>query len=267
MSLQLISTGKGPDLILIHGWGISSFVFNKVVPVLSEHFTVHCLDLPGYGENVDVYIDYASLDETVSAIGEVIPAGSHILGWSLGGTIALKYALAYPRRVRSLMCVCATPRFCDDDTEIDEAEKYGCKWPGVSPVFIRAFARNLSPENKDVVCEKFFGMQAMGSPTIRQDIKELRHAMKHNVRPGYEVLAGGLKILESTDLREECEKLQVPLLAMFGENDGIVPDGVGAFWEKNKDAQVKIFKDAAHNPFLSSPDEFARTVITFCDQH
>ncbi len=268
MTVQLTSTGSGPNLVLIHGWGIGSFVFNKIIPLLSQKLTVHCLDLPGYGINVDEQVDFANLDDIVSSIHGNLPKKFHVLGWSLGGTIAFKYALRYTDEVQSIISVCATPRFCEDLSEIDETEKYGHKWPGVSANFIRSFARNLNRDNKDEVCEKFFGMQAMGSPTIRQDIRELRKAMISNIKPSYEALAGGLRILEYTDLREECfHGITAPIFAMFGEHDSIVPDGVGAYWDNRKNTEVKIFKNAAHNPFLSASEEFANDVIDFCLAH
>ncbi|MCP5077676.1 MAG: alpha/beta fold hydrolase, partial [Psychromonas sp.] len=52
--------GQGKDLVLLHGWGVNSAVWQPVVELLGKHFRLHLIDLPGFGESKAV-ADY-SLD-------------------------------------------------------------------------------------------------------------------------------------------------------------------------------------------------------------
>ena len=45
------TTGQGPDLVLLHGWGISSSIWEPVLPLLKPHFRVTTIDLPGIGKS------------------------------------------------------------------------------------------------------------------------------------------------------------------------------------------------------------------------
>ncbi len=46
------STGSGPDLIFIHGWPLHSATYRNIIPIVAQHFTCHCIDLPGAGQTV-----------------------------------------------------------------------------------------------------------------------------------------------------------------------------------------------------------------------
>ena len=48
-AMHVESHGSGAPLVLIHGWGMHGGVWDNVVPQLAQHFSVHCVDLPGHG--------------------------------------------------------------------------------------------------------------------------------------------------------------------------------------------------------------------------
>jgi pimeloyl-[acyl-carrier protein] methyl ester esterase len=49
MTLCIETVGDGPDLVLLHGWGMDSGIWDGVRDQLSQMFRVHVVDLPGYG--------------------------------------------------------------------------------------------------------------------------------------------------------------------------------------------------------------------------
>ena len=49
MMLYVEQMGQGPDLVMVHGWGMSGAVFDSVARELAQNFCVHLVDLPGYG--------------------------------------------------------------------------------------------------------------------------------------------------------------------------------------------------------------------------
>ncbi len=100
--------GQGPDLVLVHGWGMNGAVWSACVSELAEHFTVHTVDLPGYGYSHQ--IGYDSLTQLVDALLVEAPERAIWLGWSLGGLIATHIAHEYPARVSQLVTLASSPK-------------------------------------------------------------------------------------------------------------------------------------------------------------
>lgn len=93
--------GSGPDLVLVHGWGLSGAVWQGLVPLLEPHFRLHLLDLPGFGHSHQH--PARSLEQLAAACAAVVPAGAIWLGWSLGGLVAATAALAGHGQPRALV--------------------------------------------------------------------------------------------------------------------------------------------------------------------
>jgi len=85
MKLWHESHGKGSDLVLLHGWGMNSAVWEPVIDELDQHFTVTCVDLPGHGFSTLSDTENTGLDDWADAIAAVVPVNAIWLGWSLGG--------------------------------------------------------------------------------------------------------------------------------------------------------------------------------------
>ena len=190
----------------------------------------------------------------------MIPKGASVLGWSLGGQIAMAYALKYRNEVASYLTVCSSPRFCE---ELDEMDQHDQIWPGVEMRILKAFTRLVRPKNKDEVCDHFLAMQALGSPSIRHDIRSLRKALAARPKPSYEALRFGLELLGALDLRQACRELELPSMHIFGDSDRIVSSDVALYWQRIPSAEVEIFAKTAHNPFLSNPEKFSSVLKNF----
>ncbi len=134
MSLHVEVTGSGPDLALIHGWGMHGGIWDGVRAELARHFRVHALDLPGYGTSTPCQpYDLQALAQGVS---EALPSGVNVIGWSLGGLVAQRWALDRPQQVRRLMLVGSSPCFAQRN---DWAS-------GIDPVILQAFAQDLDQD-------------------------------------------------------------------------------------------------------------------------
>ena len=109
MSVHVDIIGQGQPLVLIHGWGMHSGVWQPLVKRLSTKYMLYLVDLPGMGNSrpVEPYHLYNLADE----VAEMIPGVSDVLGWSLGGLVAQRIALNQPDRIRRLILVGSTPKF------------------------------------------------------------------------------------------------------------------------------------------------------------
>ncbi|MEP1207248.1 MAG: alpha/beta fold hydrolase [Rhizobiaceae bacterium] len=93
--------GSGPDLILIHGVGLNADAWGPMLPILTRHFSVTAIDLPGHGDSAPA-ADRSTLRDFSTTISELFAADgskSLVMGHSLGALIALDLAIAYPDRI------------------------------------------------------------------------------------------------------------------------------------------------------------------------
>ena len=91
-------SGSGDPIILLHGWGVNSSIFNSIVELLNKKYLVYVIDLPGFGKSEEPD-DYYTLDNYVDLLYQFIIdkniQNPIILGHSFGGRIAIKYASLY----------------------------------------------------------------------------------------------------------------------------------------------------------------------------
>jgi pimeloyl-ACP methyl ester carboxylesterase len=105
-----LEAGAGPPLLLLHGTAIdsASLSYGPSLPHLAAHHRVLAPDWPGYGRS-EVPRAHLSIVDSVALLGALIDAVGlervHLAGFSMGGAVALGYALTNPERVRSLSLV------------------------------------------------------------------------------------------------------------------------------------------------------------------
>ncbi len=245
-------TGEGPNLVLLHGWGLNSGVWSAVLPLLSRHFRVIQVDLPGHGANRGLLPDNYDLSSLAALVSEVLPDEAILLGWSLGGLVAQQLALRYPNRVRALCLVASSPKFSADDD-----------WPGIDGEVLRGFSGQLR-RDADKTLARFLAIQAMGSEQPRQEVRMLRQAIDDNGAPAAAALSGGLDILHQADLRGSLAELKMPTLWLFGRLDSLVPRrAIEPIMSLVPKAHLEILPRASHAPFISHPQEFSAALFTF----
>ena len=98
-----------PFLGLLHGWGMNARVFDTLVEALSDTCEVQTFNLPGHGGRADLADN--SLAGWADDLAGQLPAGATVLGWSLGGQVALRAALDHPQTIARLVLLASTPRF------------------------------------------------------------------------------------------------------------------------------------------------------------
>ena len=243
------TTGEGNcHLVLLHGWGLNAKVWDCITPQLASHFTLHLVDLPGYGRSGG--FGAMSLEEMAQRVLENAPERAIWLGWSLGGLVASQVALSHPDRVQALVTVASSPCFSAHDS-----------WPGIKPDVLSGFQQQLSEDFQRTV-ERFLALQTMGTETARQDARALKKTVLALPMPDVEVLNGGLEILKTVDLREPLCAVEMPFLRLYGYLDGLVPRKVvpmlDALWPQSESL---VFAKAAHAPFISHPAEFCAALV------
>src|SRR5213076_1771813 len=113
INLYYETHGDGPPLILLHGGLMSSETFGPVLPLLSEHYQVIAPDLQGHGRTADIDrpIDVRLMADDIAALIDHLGLEKpDLVGYSLGGGVALHTAAKYPAKVRRLVAASANIR-------------------------------------------------------------------------------------------------------------------------------------------------------------
>ena len=249
MSLHIEKLGYGEPLVMIHGWGMHSGMWMQAKELLSQHFELHLVDLPGmgYSENLDVY----SLDTVAEKIAQEVPNNAYVLGWSLGGLIATKIALMTP--IKKLILVGSTPCFV-------ERKDWAYGMP--RDVFESFFAGAI--QDYQGTMNKLLALIAMGSGHARATSKILREALSLRPAPHQQGLLGALDILRTGDLRASLPGLEIPTLLIHGAHDKLASLSAAEWTAKTlPNAKLLTLPGAAHEPFISHPELFASNITEF----
>lgn len=251
MSLHVERIGSGAPLLLIHGWGMHGGVWDTVAEQLAENFTVHIVDLPGYGFSVEQ--EAATLDAMVDELSAVFAGPLDVCGWSLGGQVALRWAEREPEKVRRLILVNSTPCFTGR-----------ADWEhGMEAEVLEKFAAELE-QNHAATLRRFIALQLRGSENERELLALMRDRLFSRGEPDIDALRAGLAILRDVDLRGELLNITQPTLAIAGERDKLTPPQASHYLvQAMPAARVVEIAGAAHAPFLSHPDLFVEQIKRF----
>ena len=245
------SSGNGPDLVLVHGWGLHGGVWDGFVPLLEPYFRVLRVDLPGHGSSN--WSGETTLDEMAAALLAVAPANAAWLGWSLGGLVAMRAALQAPARVGALLLLASTPCFV-------RRPDWQC---ALLPALLDSFAAELQQDYLRTL-NRFLALQVRGSENSGVVLRELRTRLLEKGEPAGAALRAGLEILRNTDLRDQVGALACPALVVAGERDTLVPAAAaGATAELMPNAGVAVVAGAGHAPFIARPEVVAGLVRAF----
>lgn len=251
--LHIDVTGQGPDLVLLHGWGLNAEVWSSLLAELTPHFRLHLVDLPGFGHSPLELVAEFSLNELADAVLAAVPEKAYWLGWSMGGLVATQAALNHPSRVQGLILVASSPRFLQDGS-----------WKGIRPDVLEMFTEQLD-DDLAATLDRFLAIQAMGSASLRKDMKTLRNAVLSRPLPDKQALRKGLNILAETDLRPQLAELQCRVLRIYGRLDSLAPPTQAVHLAELEEAHHEVISGAAHAPFISHRDEFLESLLAFTE--
>ena len=272
--------GSGPTLVLLHGWGLNLRVWDGLAAALQDRFRIVALDLPGHGRSEWVP-ERSSLEEQAAQIREAVSSitGSFfLLGWSLGGQIALRLAAARPAGLHRLVLIAATPRL-----------PAAPDWPyGAPPERLSQQAASLRADYQRTVSD-FLELQVRGSAAAGATLSQLRTALfAHGTQPvpntthrgtgpeqrpenpgrrQLDALACSLELLRNTDLRPCLAQITLPTLVIAGQYDRVtMPAASHALADALANARYVEIRRAAHAPFLSHLPQLTALLTEFLQQ-
>ena len=255
MRLQVQTWGAGPDLVLVHGWGMNAGVWLPLTDALAGAYRLNLVELPGHGAS-DYDPGQATLVDWARAVRLAVPSGATWIGWSLGAQVVIRAALDAPAAVARLVLVAGTPRFVQ-----------GSDWPhAMARKTFGQFAASLARDHAGTL-ERFLALQVRGAEHARETLRWLKREVRERPRPRDAALDNGLRLLLDTDLRPELSRLTQPTLWLLGERDTLVPaDMSHELRALQPDADILVIGGAAHAPLLSHPERSTALLTGFLEE-
>lgn len=231
--------GAGPNIVLLHGWGFHSGIFQALAESLQKKFRVTLIDLPGFGRSSALPETYR-LENIVPMLLPLLPEKSIYLGWSMGGLIAMYLAYYYPTRLSALVVLASSPCFLATEN-----------WPGMHSEVLEKFGNELLTDYEKTL-KRFLYLQNPPSFRQRKNRQWLQQEIFRYGKPSSLALQGGLEILKTTDLRHQVAALHCPQYYILGRLDTLVPSAVyPALKALVPKAMGTVISDTAHMPFLT----------------
>lgn len=247
---------NAPELVLLHGWGLHSVVWDPVVPALLAQFQITVIDLPGLGRSPMPGGDY-DLDHVIAQLLRVAPARAVWMAWSLGGEIATAIAARHPERVSALTLVASNPCFVQRPD-----------WPAAMPESVFRQFRDFFEEDRDGTLIRFLSLQCRGSERMKEDIRFLQEIIYLQGLPAPKALREGLRLLGDLDLRDDFARLTQPVQAILGASDYLVPAVLGDALKRLRPAlDLAVISGSGHAPFLAQPELFLQAFRDFVREH
>jgi pimeloyl-[acyl-carrier protein] methyl ester esterase len=246
-----ISGDSGEPWVLLHGWGMNLRVFDDLRAGLAQHHRVTAIDLPGHGRSA--WSARASGQQQLAQLSGMLPRGATLVGWSLGGQLALQLAADRTLSVRRVVLIASSPRFvCAEG------------WPhGLPAATLRQFAVQLERDAGQTIAD-FLELQVRGSLDADAVRAMLQGALQRHGAAQPEALAAGLALLEHNDLRQLARGIDLPVLLIAGQYDRVTPPQASeALAQLLPQGRLLQIRRAGHAPFLSHPEQVATALLTF----
>lgn len=243
--------GQGSDVVMVHGWSMHSGIWDDFAAGLGAKHRVTCLDLPGHGYSP--MIDNFSLDGVSRELLANAPQRAVWIGWSLGASVVLQMASAYPERVDRLVLIAGSPKFV-------RGNGWTC---GIQESVLDEMGAALNKEC-DHVWKRFLFLMTLYADHPIGILKDLRDRLQGPPSCDVRALRTGLDILRNADLRQLMSQLTQSVLIIMGGRDPLIPVEAGdAMRMLGRQRQLRVIDAAGHMPFLSHANETSEAILDF----
>jgi 3-oxoadipate enol-lactonase len=253
--LHVEEHGSGETLLLHQGLGQASWAWRYQVPVFAQRFRTIVFDTRGTGRSPTPVRDYTIDDLAEDAAAILDGRVAHVVGFSMGGYVALTLALAHPQLIRSLV-LCGTgaggaDRIPRPDHVRDAFEQ----------------ARTLPPEEQRRATLPFTVSRGWPEANAARFEEIIAGSLEHPT-PATTIDTHTAACYRYYDEHHDVERIDTPALVIHGGEDLIVPVENGRTLARRlPDARYVELEGRGHNLMLEDPEAFNALVLGFLESN
>jgi pimeloyl-ACP methyl ester carboxylesterase len=251
------SAGTGMPLVMIHAGVADSRQWNNEFAFFSQNHQVIRYDMRGYGKSEPVDGEFSHLRDLVSLLEALeIHGPAVMMGCSMGGGLAMDFALTYPSRVQGLILVGSGPSGLELDVPA----------PSKSANAEKAFEAGDLDLVAEIETQIWFDGSGRTPEQVNPAMRKLLYEM-NRLALSHEVKQLGKRLPNTvTPAFDRLESLNLPVLVIVGAHDtAYILAAADYMTEKIPSARKVIIEDAAHLPNMDQPHEFQGIVQEFLE--
>lgn len=236
-------SGQGFPLVFVHGFTTTSEFWREQAEEFSKAYRVIRINLPGHGASPAPTSRSYCLEDFVEDVARVFRELSIekavLIGLSMGGIVAQKFALKYPHLLKALVLVDTTSH-------------------GIGPALLaNADKRGFKKAVEDLSDISF---SSSASPAL------LEWARREVIQTPEFVARAAVRSLNDADTRGSLSQIKVPTLVIAGEEDRVTPPQESEILAKGiSDSTLALIPGAGHFSMLENPVAFNRILRRFLD--
>lgn len=248
----------GKPLVLVHGFGGDKDNWSFYAPYVKQDYRLIFPDLPGFGENDRSLAPDHSVGAQAARLRDFLTAlgidTCHLGGNSMGGAIALRFALDFPERLLSLTLFNNAGVIGTEESELQQLVLQG-----ESPLVARTMAdldrllafivykpRWVPRQFKRVMFGEMKQHEALLDKIFNQIIEDALHA----------------------PLNDRLGELKLPVQIIWGRHDRLLDVTCAVVQHQGiPHSELVIFEDVGHVPMIEKPRETARHHLAFLAKH
>ncbi len=248
-----LSEKKHKHVVLLHGYLETLEVWDKWISLLTGGFTVLTLDLPGHGKSS--FVEHSSMEQMADAVDRVIRylgmEHFYLVGHSMGGYVAARYALMFPDRVNGLVLFHSNTLADTPEKKMNRMQEINAiRLNGLESVYCNALPRTFTKENAERFRQELDGMIANCSMHQPEGIISCIYAMTDRV-----------------DATLQIKQLSKPVLNIIGLKDPFITLQKALELSRLLGAETFLLEESGHMGFIEEREKSAEKLAEWINRH
>jgi pimeloyl-ACP methyl ester carboxylesterase len=258
--VHLEQAGEGEPVILLHGFGASTYAWRKVMPRLAASFRVMAIDLNGFGytqrtRDFESYTREGQADLVLRVMDSLGIDKAHVVGHSYGGGIAIWLASRHPERLRSMVLVdSSAPTYANDRRS---------RLAGLRPVASLAVRALLRPGSVRRSLINSVYDDSLVTPELVQEYYD-----RLRIEGVLDAYVGLTAPVRNRPEPVRLEAIQVPALVVWGVEDRVISVNAGRRAAGQfPHGEFVALERTGHIPMEERPEELLQAMLPFLERH
>ncbi|MBF2014958.1 MAG: 2-succinyl-6-hydroxy-2,4-cyclohexadiene-1-carboxylate synthase [Rivularia sp. T60_A2020_040] len=248
-----------PLIIFLHGFMGNIHEFNEAISFLKDDFYYLNIDLPGHGKTQvlgdDSYTMAHTADALINLLDELKVKQCFLVGYSMGGRLALYLTLHFPERFYQVILESASPGLLTEKERLERIKR--------DEQIARKLARSIQREDFGNFLQNWYNQPIFGNIKTHSGFEQM---IENRLQNNPVELAKSLQFMGTgvqPPLWQKLSDNQVPILLLVGENDKKFIDTNRKMTQISDLCNFKIIKNTAHNIHLENTSVFVEHIRDF----